>query len=100
MEISKEMIKKIADLARLEIENLDKFRGEFEEILKYFEKIDNFPKYEDLPPLVNPVSNKLRLREDIVEKEKEEKTSYLKGSKTIKEDHFQVPKIISDGEEK
>ena len=98
MEISKELVIKISNLSRLEIEDVDKFTEEFKEIVKYFEILDNFKGIKELSPLVNPTQNTLRLREDIV-KEGLNREEVLKGSNTIKENHFEVPKIIGNEEE-
>ncbi len=93
MEISRELIEKISKLARLKIENLDEFSEEFLKIINYFKKLDEFENIENYEPLSNPIKNNLTLREDVIG-ENLSREDVLKGSQTIKDDHFEVPKII------
>lgn len=93
MEINKDLVKKISKLSQLKIKDLDEFTEEFSKIVTYFEKLDKFKEYENHFPLVNPIENNLTLREDMP-KEGLEKERILNSSSTVKDDHFEVPKII------
>jgi len=95
MPVSKEEVKKIAELARLKFEEneLEDFTLQFNKILEYMDKLNELDT-ENVEPLSHPVEAKgNRFRKD------ERKTSVsrkeaLKNAPDSSDEFFKVPKVI------
>lgn len=100
MPITKGKVKYIAKLSKLKLseKELEKYPKQLSEILNYMDMLNEFDT-EGVEPLINPIENENRLREDKIEKSivKEEA---LKNSYERKNDFFSVPKVINKGKKK
>ncbi|MDQ7031283.1 MAG: Asp-tRNA(Asn)/Glu-tRNA(Gln) amidotransferase subunit GatC [Desulfonauticus sp.] len=94
MSLSREEVKKIAQLAKLELSSKKEelYQEQLTRILDYMEKLNEL-NTKDVEPLYSPCPNKSILREDKVEKYFS-KQEILKNSPEPNEDFFVVPKII------
>lgn len=95
MSVSKEEVKKIAELARLKFEEkeLGDFTLQFNEILEYIEKLNELDT-ENVEPLLNPVEAKgNRLRKD-EQKLSVNRSEALKNAPESDGEFFKVPKVI------
>jgi len=94
MEITRELIQKVAKNARLELSEteLDKFTKEFREILNAFSKIDE-ADVTNVPYAIQPIDIKNMMREDEIKPSlpremalaltQHKKDGYFKGPKAI-----------------
>ena len=91
--ISEEDVYKIANLAKIEIkpEEVEKFRNEFQNILEYFNILDEVE--EDVEPTfqVLPLSNVFR---DDNPKPCVSKEEALKNAKHVENGYFKGPKVV------
>ena len=95
MSVSKDDVKKIAELARLEFSNneIEEYTIEMNKILGYVEKLNELDT-ENVEPLSHPVENENVFREDInIKSVKTEEA--LKNAPDSTSEHFKVPKVIS-----
>ncbi len=95
MSVSKDDVKKIAELARLEFSDseIDNYTVEMNEILGYVEKLNELDT-ENVEPLSHPIENNNVFREDI-KKSSTERERALKNAPDNTSEHFKVPKVIS-----
>ncbi|MFC1696864.1 Asp-tRNA(Asn)/Glu-tRNA(Gln) amidotransferase subunit GatC [Nanoarchaeota archaeon] len=95
MEVNEELVKHVAELARLKFsdEEIKKFVPEFKEILEAFSKLDEVDT-KGIKSSFQPVELKDVMREDKVDKSFTVKEA-LKNSEHIKEDqYFKGPKAV------
>lgn len=97
MPISKDEVRRIADLAKLSIEEeeLERFAEQFQEILDYFTQLEGVPTEQDEATYHVLESEKLQtpLREDQVRPSLKTDEA-LKNAPEESEDHFRVPGVI------
>ena len=95
MSVSKEDVKKIAELARLEFSNseIEDYTSEMNKILGYVEKLSELDT-ENVEPLSHPVENTNVFREDLNIKSVDREEA-LKNAPDATSEHFKVPKVIS-----
>jgi len=94
MEIDKKLVKKIASLSKINIDESDveKFSKELSKIINWVEKL-NEVKTENIKPVANPSDIKIPTREDKVnDGQIEEKI--LKNAPEKKGGYFTVPKVV------
>lgn len=94
MSVTKENVKHIAKLAKLEIkeDEISDFTSQFNDVLKYIEKLNELDT-NNVKPLSHPVEGenifrKDELRESILTSEA------LKNSASKTDEYFKVPKVI------
>lgn len=94
MEITREQVSRIADLARLELgdEKKEKFASQFSEIIGFMDKM-NAISTEGVIPMYSPSENTSVLREDVVKKEYNREELLANAPKQDGK-HFIVPKIL------
>ncbi len=95
MSVSKEEVKKIAELARLKFEEneLDNFTQQFNKILEYMDKLNELDT-ENVEPLSHPVEPKEnRFRKD-EKKPSVKREEALRNAPDSNEEFFKVPKVI------
>jgi len=95
MSVSKDDVKKIAELARLEFssEEIEDYTSEMNKILGYVEKLNELDT-ENVEPLSHPVENYNVFREDLNIKSVNREEA-LKNAPDSTSEHFKVPKVIS-----
>lgn len=95
MSVSKDDVKKIAELARLEFSDseIDNYTVEMNDILGYVEKLNELDT-KNVEPLSHPIENNNVFREDI-KKQSTERERALKNAPDNTSEHFKVPKVIS-----
>lgn len=95
MSVSKEDVKKIAVLARLEFteEEIGNYTNEMNQILNYMEKLNELDT-ENVKPLSHPIENSNVFREDVL-KESTLREEALKNAPDKTNEHFKVPKVIN-----
>lgn len=95
MSVSKDDVKKIAELARLEFtENeIEELNVDLNKILGYVEKLNELDT-ENVEPLSHPIENNNVFREDKVQ-ESISREKALKNAPDSSSEHFKVPKVIS-----
>lgn len=95
MSVTKNDVKKIAELARLEFTEgeIENYTDEMNKILGYMEKLNELDT-ENVEPLSHPIENTNIFREDIV-KESTDREEALKNAPNATSEHFKVPKVIS-----
>lgn len=95
MSVSKEDVKKIAVLARLEFteEEIGNYTNEMNQILNYMEKLNELDT-ENIKPLSHPIENSNVFREDVL-KESTLREEALKNAPDKTNEHFKVPKVIN-----
>jgi aspartyl-tRNA(Asn)/glutamyl-tRNA(Gln) amidotransferase subunit C len=88
-------VKYIAKLAHLEFDEseLEGFTFQFNEILSYFEKLNEL-NTDNVEPLLHPIEKKNVLREDIV-KASIDREEALKNAPDRTDEFFKVPKVIN-----
>ncbi len=94
MEVDKELLEKVATVARLKLskEEIDEFIPQVKDILDYFsvlEKVDT----KDVKPSFQPIELKNRLREDVVSEPLSQEKA-LKNSKQSQDGYFKGPKAV------
>ena len=96
MTIDKKTVKKISNLAHLKLseEEVSSYSKQFEEILKYVNKLEELDT-ENIEPLshIHDLTNVMR--EDEVESSKN-REKYLDNAPAKKGPYFQVPRVIGD----
>lgn len=94
MEIDAKLVKKVAELARLELseKEIDKFIPELKEILNAFSKIDEV-NTKGVKPSFQPVELKDFTREDIAEPSLSQEDA-LANSEHKKDGYFKGPKAV------
>ncbi|MCA1743544.1 MAG: Asp-tRNA(Asn)/Glu-tRNA(Gln) amidotransferase subunit GatC [Desulfonatronovibrio sp.] len=94
MEITREQVSRIADLARLELEDekIEKFASQFNEIIGYMDKM-NAISTEGVVPMYSPSENTSVLRDDVVKKEYN-REELLSNAPRHDGKYFIVPKIL------
>lgn len=95
MSVTKNDVKKIAELARLEFTEaeVENYTDEMNKILGYVEKLNEL-NTENVEPLSHPIENTNIFREDTV-KESTKREKALKNAPDATSEHFKVPKVIS-----
>ena len=95
MSVTKEDVKKIAELARLEFneEEISNYTNEMNKILGYVEKLGELDT-ENVEPLSHPIENTNVFRKDI-QKQSTPREEALKNAPDSTAEHFKVPKVIS-----
>ncbi|MFP4070948.1 MAG: Asp-tRNA(Asn)/Glu-tRNA(Gln) amidotransferase subunit GatC [Desulfovibrionales bacterium] len=94
MKITPEEVRKIATLARLELDEdkVNLFAGQFDEILQYMDKLAELDTTE-VEPMYTPVEHTSVLREDIVRKDYT-REEILGNAPEEDGRYFIVPKIL------
>lgn len=97
MSVSKQDVEHIAKLARLKLneDEIQQYTGNLNDILKYVEKLNELD-LEEVEPLSHPVENINVFREDVL-KESTPTDEALKNAPDRTDQHFRVPKVISQG---
>lgn len=95
MSVTKEDVKKIAELARLEFDDseLENYTSEMNKILGYVDKLNELDT-ENIEPLSHPIENNNVFREDKLKRSIERERA-LKNAPESSSEHFKVPKVIS-----
>lgn len=96
MSVEKTEIIKIANLAKLKFsdEELEKFIGQFNEIIEYINKLNEIDT-ENVKPLSHPLEVINVMRNDELKKSVETKYALLNAPEKD-EQYFLVPKVIKD----
>ena len=91
--LNKETVKKIADLARIEIsqEKQEEMSKELSEVLDYVDKLEEVDTSEVNFKAVSPIKN--RVRADIVKETDEKTRENMRSMGKSKNDYFQVESI-------
>lgn len=94
MALSKEEVKKVAFLARLEFkeEEIEKFQTQLNDILSYVDKLSEVD-VEGIEPLSHAIEMKNAFREDKVEKSIDRELA-MKNAPSEENGTFIVPKIV------
>tara|TARA_B100001013_G_scaffold126947_1_gene73967 strand:+ start:170 stop:457 length:288 start_codon:yes stop_codon:yes gene_type:complete len=94
MEIDKKLVKKIASLSKINVDegDVEKFSKELSKIINWVEKL-NEVKTENIKPVTNPSDIKIPTREDKVNDGKIEE-KILKNAPEKKGGYFTVPKVV------
>jgi aspartyl-tRNA(Asn)/glutamyl-tRNA(Gln) amidotransferase subunit C len=94
MKISKDEVRAVAGLARLELadDKLELFAGQFNDILDYMELLGELDT-EKVEPLYCPVAHESRMREDEVRKDYE-RDEVLSNAPDSDGRFFIVPRIV------
>ena len=94
MEVNKDLIKHVADVARLKLldEEIEEFIPQFKEVLDSFSKLQEVDT-EGLQPSFQPVELKNALREDEI-KECFSQDDALKNTEHKKDGFFKGPKAV------
>jgi aspartyl-tRNA(Asn)/glutamyl-tRNA(Gln) amidotransferase subunit C len=95
MSVTKNDVKKIAELARLEFTEteLENYTTEMNKMLDYVDKLNEL-NTENVQPLSHPIENTNVFREDEV-KQSTNRVEALKNAPDKSSEHFKVPKVIS-----
>jgi aspartyl-tRNA(Asn)/glutamyl-tRNA(Gln) amidotransferase subunit C len=95
MSVTKNDVKKIAELARLEFteSELENYTTEMNKMLDYVDKLNEL-NTENVEPLSHPIENTNVFREDEVKKSTNREEA-LKNAPDKSSEHFKVPKVIS-----
>lgn len=94
MTITRETVKKVAHLARIEIKDDDEiqFVNELNKIVSWIEQL-NAVDTSNVQPLDHAVSYSLRMRDDAIETNNQA-TDVLKNAQETVLDFFSVPKVV------
>jgi aspartyl-tRNA(Asn)/glutamyl-tRNA(Gln) amidotransferase subunit C len=94
MKISREEVEKVAQLARMELTpaEADKFTGQLDQILQYFEKLGQLDT-KDIEPTRHAIEITNAFRDDLVKPGYDSDTA-LKNAPDRDGPFFKVPKII------
>lgn len=95
MSVTKNDVKKIAELARLEFSEaeLENYTSEMNKMLDFVEKLNELDT-ENVKPLSHPIENTNVFRKDEVTKSTDREEA-LKNAPDKSSEHFKVPKVIS-----
>lgn len=90
----KQDVKKVADLACLEINEADKetFENHFEQILKYFDNLSQL-NTDNVEPMVTPHNISVELRKDDVSRDLSVE-EILENAPDVKDSLFKVPPVV------
>ena len=94
MDIDKKLVKKIATLSRVKIEEkeVERFSKELSKIITWVEKLNEVDT-KDVAPVANPSDIKIPFREDEINDGKI-KEKILKNAPEKKAGYFVVPKVV------
>lgn len=95
MEISDDILKRVADLSNLQFEeegDKQEIKKEFSKIIDYVEKINELD-VEGVTPLSRPIKENTRLREDTA-RDKMSQAEALREAPKKAEGFFAVPKVL------
>ena len=94
MDIDKKLVKKIANLSKINIEekNVDKFAKELSNIISWVEKLNEVDT-KNISPTTNPSDIKIPFRKDEINDGKIEE-KILKNAPEKKAGYFVVPKVV------
>jgi aspartyl-tRNA(Asn)/glutamyl-tRNA(Gln) amidotransferase subunit C len=94
MAVSKDEVKYIASLSKLEFDEseLEDFTKEFNQILNYIDKLNELDT-ENVEPLSHPIEKLNVFRED-EHKKSVDRTEALKNAPDSNDEYFKVPKVI------
>lgn len=94
MKVDKELIERVAAVARLELtdQEVEKFLGDFKEILDSFSTIDKCDT-KGVEPSFQPVEIDNFMREDLVEESFPQEDA-LKNTKNKKDGYFKGPRAV------
>lgn len=94
MEITKEKVARIADLARLELkeEKVEKFALQFSDIIGYMDKMNSLDT-DGVEPLFSPSENTSVMREDVAQNNYK-RHELLSNAPAQDGQYFIVPKIL------
>jgi aspartyl-tRNA(Asn)/glutamyl-tRNA(Gln) amidotransferase subunit C len=94
MEITKEKVARIADLARLELkeEKVEKFALQFSDIIGYMDKMNSLDT-DGVEPLFSPSENTSIMREDVAQNNYN-RHELLSNAPAHDGQYFIVPKIL------
>ena len=94
MDIDKKLVKKIATLSRMKIEEneVEKFSNELSKIINWVEKLNEVDT-KDVIPITNPSDIKIPFRKDEINDGKIEE-KILKNAPEKKAGYFVVPKVV------
>jgi aspartyl-tRNA(Asn)/glutamyl-tRNA(Gln) amidotransferase subunit C len=94
MSVTKDEVKYIASLSRLEFNDseLEDFTNEFNQILNYIDKLNELDT-ENIEPLSHPIERKNVFREDKLV-ESINRDDALKNAPDKTDEYFKVPKVI------
>jgi len=94
MDIDKKLVKKIADLSRMRIEEkeVERFSKELSKIINWVEKLNEVDT-KDVIPITNPSDIKIPFRKDEINDGKIE-DKILKNAPEKKAGYFVVPKVV------
>ncbi|PID60699.1 MAG: Asp-tRNA(Asn)/Glu-tRNA(Gln) amidotransferase GatCAB subunit C [Ignavibacteriae bacterium] len=96
MSVTKDEVKKIAELARLEFkeDEIKNFTDEMNKILTYVEKLNELDT-SNVEPLSHPIENTNVFREDKIHQSTPTEDA-LKNAPDSTSEHFKVPKVINN----
>lgn len=96
MSISREEVERIADLARLGLDEdeIDQFAEELSEVLRYAESLKEVPT-DDVEPSIHPTSFVNVLRPDVV-RPSLTKEQVLANAPDVEDGHFRVPRVLEE----
>jgi len=94
MEITDEMISKLADLSRLKFEGeeRDEIKKDLEKMIAFVDKLNGVDT-SDVKPLIYMTDEPLKLRPDTVGEELSQSDA-LKNAPSKDSDYFKVPKVL------
>ena len=94
MSVTKNDVKKIAELARLEFNEseLENYTREMNKMLDYVDKLNELDT-ENIQPLSHPIENTNVFRDDEVKKSTKREDA-LKNAPDKSSEYFKVPKVI------
>ena len=98
MSVTKNDIKKIAELSRLEFSDseIENYTSEMNKILGYVEKLNELDT-ADIEPLSHPIENNNVFRDDLIQISTE-RNEALKNAPDKTSEHFKVPKVINQNQ--
>ena len=94
MDIDKKLVKKIATLSKMKIEEneVEKFSNELSKIINWVEKLNEVDT-KNITPITNPSDIKIPFRKDKINDGKIE-DKILKNAPETKAGYFVVPKVV------
>lgn len=98
MEITDQMIEKLADLAKLDFsqkEDKDKIKKDLERMLQFFSAIEKID-VADYKPMIHPVQNQNILRSDEAPFQNMPQEKALQNATFKDTDYFRVPKMMEE----
>ena len=94
MSLSKELVKHIATLARLQLEedDFDDVVAKLSSIVDFFDQLQQIPT-DNVEPMAHPLHQAQRLHPDVVT-ESNERDAIQANSSTVQDGFYLVPKVI------